>query len=286
MVNEFPDLQGIMGGYYAGHDGESPVICQAIREHYLPTHSGGDLPSDTIGSCVALADKLDTLTGLFAIGQPPSGSRDPFALRRQAIGVIRICIENQLSLDLNECLEASINLHQHGDSSTAVLEYILERLANWYADKGIDHDIFNAVRHSRVGISNLLEADQRIQSMQAFRQHQQAPNLIAANKRVSNILKKTGIETAAEPDPSLFQEDAEHKLAAEIMNIKQAFEKNQLGYEEKFLRLAQLQPHVDQYFDDVMVMADDKGLRDNRLSTLAELRMIFLEVADFSRLQS
>ena len=153
-------------------------------------------------------------------------------------------------------------------------------------DKGIDHDIFNAVRHSRIGISNLLEADQRIQSMQAFRQHQQAPNLIAANKRVSNILKKTPIGTAAEPDPVLFQEDAEHKLAAEVLDIRQAFENDQLGYEDKFLRLANLQPLVDRYFDDVMVMADDEKLRNNRLSTLAKLKMIFLEVADFSRLQS
>lgn len=286
MVNEFPDLQGIMGSYYARHDGESPVICQAIREHYLPTHSGGNLPSDTVGSCVALADKLDTLVGLFAIGQPPSGSRDPFALRRQAIGVIRICIENQLSLDLGECLEASLNFHEQGNSSTGVFEYILERLANWYADRGIDHDVFNAVRHSRIGISNLLEADQRIHSMQAFRQHQQAPNLIAANKRVSNILKKAKFDTATEPDPAFFLEDSERKLAAEMMDIKQAFENDHLGYEEKFLRLAKLQPRVDQYFDDVMVMADDKKLRNNRLSMLVGLRTIFLEVADFSRLQS
>lgn len=286
MVNEFPDLQGIMGGYYARADGELPVVCNAIREHYLPTHSGGDLPSDMVASCVALADKLDTLVGLFAIGQPPSGSRDPFALRRQAIGVIRICIENELSLDLTKCLQASLEIHHRSESSSAVRQYILERLANWYADKGIDHDVFDAVRHSRIGIANLLESDQRIHSMQKFRQHQQAPNLVAANKRVSNILKKTGIDAFAEPDSALFVETCEHKLAAEIKTIKHDFSLDQLDYEEKFLRLAQLQPLVDQYFDDVMVMSDDEKLRNNRLSTLAELRSIFLEVADFSRLQS
>lgn len=286
MVNEFPDLQGIMGGYYARADGELPVVCNAIREHYLPTHSGGDLPSDMVASCVALADKLDTLVGLFAIGQPPSGSRDPFALRRQTIGVIRICIENELSLDLTKCLQASLEIHHRSESSSAVRQYILERLANWYADKGIDHDVFDAVRHSRIGIANLLESDQRIHSMQKFRQHQQAPNLVAANKRVSNILKKTGIDAFAEPDSALFVETCEHKLAAEIKTIKHDFSLDQLDYEEKFLRLAQLQPLVDQYFDDVMVMSDDEKLRNNRLSTLAELRSIFLEVADFSRLQS
>jgi len=286
MVNEFPDLQGIMGGYYARADGELPVVCNAIREHYLPTHSGGDLPSDMVASCVALADKLDTLVGLFAIGQPPSGSRDPFALRRQAIGVIRICIENELSLDLTKCLQASLEIHHRSESSSAVRQYILERLANWYADKGIDHNVFDAVRHSRIGIANLLESDQRIHSMQKFRQHQQAPNLVAANKRVSNILKKTGIDAFAEPDSALFVETCEHKLAAEIKTIKHDFSLDQLDYEEKFLRLAQLQPLVDQYFDDVMVMSDDEKLRNNRLFTLAELRSIFLEVADFSRLQS
>jgi glycyl-tRNA synthetase beta chain len=224
--------------------------------------------------------------GLFAIGQPPSGSRDPFALRRQAIGVIRICIENRLSLGLDECLEASVSFHHQESSSTGVFEYILDRLANWYADRGIDHDVFNAVRHSSLGIFDLLEADQRIQSMQAFRQHEQAPNLIAANKRVSNILKKTGNDSVAKPEPSLFVEESEHQLAAEVGDIQQAFQRDRLGYEEKFLRLANLQPTVDRFFDDVMVMADDKKLRDNRLSILVGLRTIFLEVADFSRLQS
>lgn len=286
MVNEFPDLQGIMGSYYAKNDGESPIVCNAIREHYLPTHSGGKLPSDEVASCVALADKIDTLVGLFAIGQPPSGSRDPFALRRQAIGVIRICIENKLSIDLRECLDASLELLKLSATVTEVQQYILERMAHWYAEQNIDHDVFDAVLHSRAGIANLFEADHRIHSVQAFRQHPQAPSLIATNKRVSNILKKARFDSTTEPDPAIFLEEAEHQLSEQIELIRQAFAANQSGYEEKLLRLAQLQPHVDHYFDDVMVMADDTALRNNRLAALAGLRAIFLEVADFSRLQS
>lgn len=286
MVNEFPDLQGIMGAYYAASDGETEIVCNAIREHYLPYYSGGDLPSDKVASCVALADKLDTLAGLFAIGQLPSGSRDPFALRRQALGIIRICIENELSLDLYACMQTALDLLGRDNSQTLAFDYILDRLANWYNEQGIDQGVFNAVRHSQAGISDLLEADHRVRSMQNFRQHEQAANLIAANKRVANILKKADTELMPPPDPSLFKEESETNLNDHVKSTQQAFTAGNLGYEEKFLRLAQLQPHVDRYFDDVMVMADDESLKNNRLATLAELRVIFLEVADFSLLQS
>lgn len=286
MVNEFPDLQGIMGAYYAAGDGETQIVCNAIREHYLPIYSGGELPSDQVASCVALADKLDTLTGLFAVGQPPSGSRDPFALRRQALGIIRICVENKLPLDVDICVQTALDQHGRNSSQTLIFDYILDRLGNWYGEQGIRQDVFNAVRHSHAGISNLLEADQRIRSVQSFRQHEQAANLIAANKRVTNILKKAELTALPPPDPSLFKEESENNLNDQVKSTRQAFAGGQLGYEEKFLRLAQLQPHVDRYFDDVMVMADDKALRNNRLAALAELRVIFLEVADFSLLQT
>ena len=286
MVNEFPDLQGIMGAYYAGSDGETAVVCNAIREHYLPDYSGANLPSDKVASCVALADKLDTLAGLFAIGQLPSGSRDPFALRRQALGIIRICIENKLSLDSRACVQTALDLHGRSSSPTLIFDYILDRLANWYGEQDIDQDVFNAVRYSQSGISDLLEADHRVRSMQNFRQHEQAANLIAANKRVANILKKADLTALPPPDPALFKEASENNLADHVESTRQAFAGGHLGYEEKFLRLAQLQPHVDRYFDDVMVMADDERLKNNRLAALAELRIIFLEVADFSLLQS
>ena len=286
MVNEFPDLQGIMGAYYAASDGETEIVCNAIRQHYLPNYSGGELPSDKVASCVALADKLDTLVGLFAIGQPPSGSRDPFALRRQTLGVIRICIENELPLDIHACLRTALDLHERTTSATLIFDYILDRLANWYGEQDIDQEVFNAVRHSQAGISDLLEADHRIRSMQDFREHEQAANLIAANKRVANILKKADITSLPPPDQFLFTEASKNNLADNVKSTRQAFSAGHLGYEEKFLQLAQLQPHVDRYFDDVMVMADDESLKNNRLAALAELRVIFLEVADFSLLQS
>tara|TARA_B100001971_G_C18241444_1_gene571219 strand:- start:132 stop:2192 length:2061 start_codon:yes stop_codon:yes gene_type:complete len=286
MVNEFPDLQGTMGGYYATNDGEDENVCSAIRQHYMPDYSGADLPSNPVASCVALADKLDTLVGLFAIGQPPSGSRDPFALRRQTLGIVRICIENKLSLDIRTSLQTSLDLHQHESSTDEVFDYILDRLANWYGELGIDQDVFNAVRYSHAGITDLLEADHRIRSVQDFRQHQQATNLIEANKRVANILKKAALDTLEPPDPSLFREVSEKSLADQVESTQKVFSEGSLNYEEKFLQLAQLQPHVDKYFNDVMVMADDESLKNNRLAALAELRLIFLEVADFSLLQS
>jgi glycyl-tRNA synthetase beta chain len=286
MVGEFPDLQGTMGGYYASSDGESDQVSLAIREHYLPSQSGGALPTNIIGSCVALADKIDTLVGLFSIGQPPTGSRDPFALRRQALGVIRICIENKVSINLQDCLEASSETVKEGYSPSEVQAYILDRLGNWYGDSGVDQDVFNAVRHSQAGISDLLEADHRIRSMQDFRQHEQSSNLIAANKRVANILRKADIAPDALPTSDLFQEASEISLANNVESVQQAFSSGKLGYEDKFLQLAQLQPHVDKYFEDVMVMADDEALKNNRLAALAELRAIFLEVADFSLIQT
>jgi len=286
MVGEFPDLQGIMGGYYAISDGESDDVSLAIREHYLPSQSGGMLPSNIVGSCVALADKIDTLVGLFSIGQPPTGSRDPFALRRQALGVIRICIENKVSINLQDCLDTGAFSLNAEYSPVEVQAYILDRLGNWYNESGIDSDVFNAVRHSKAGITNLLEADHRIRSMQQFRGHEQAANLIAANKRVANILKKADVDAEVLPDPDLFQEESEINLAENVKSVQQAFSSGSLGYEDKFLKLAQLQPHVDQYFDDVLVMATDETLKNNRLAALAELRGIFLEVADFSLIQT
>ncbi|MFB3078408.1 MAG: glycine--tRNA ligase subunit beta [Lysobacterales bacterium] len=276
----------VISAYYAASDGETEIVCNAIRQHYLPNYSGGELPSDKEASCVALADKLDTLVGLFAIGQPPSGSRDPFALRRQTLGIIRICIENELPLDIRSCLQTALDLHARTTSPNVVFDYILDRLANWYGEQGIEAEVFNAVRLSQAGISDLLEADHRIRSMQDFRQHEQAANLIAVNKRVANILKKADITSLPPPDPSLFKEASENNLADHVKSTRQAFSAGRLDYEEKFLQLAQLQPHVDRYFDDVLVMADDENLKNNRLATLAELRLIFLEVADFSLLQS
>ncbi len=290
MVDEFPDLQGIMGGYYSNIDGNPEEIGLAIREHYLPTYSGGPLPSTLEGSCVALADKLDTLVGLFAIGQPPSGSRDPFALRRQTLGILRICIENELVIEIETCLDKALELHGIDATKNDVLAYTLDRLSHWYGEKDIDHDVFDAIRFSSPGINNLLEADHRIRSMQAFRSHQQAPNLAAANKRVSNILKKVGDEALdqsvlIDPDASLFTEQAEHDLFKQMTEVSEAFAQGILNYNEKFERLACLQPFIDCFFNDVMVMAEEKEVRSNRLVLLRSLANVLLQVADFSRLE-
>ncbi len=286
MVNEFPDLQGIMGAYYAASDGEPDRVCLAIREHYLPVVSGGALPSSKISSCVAIADKIDTLAGLFSVGQPPSGSRDPFALRRQALGIIRICIENQLPVDLPACLSRAASHFRNEETAREVLDYVLDRLANWYGDEGISQDVFNAVRYSEAGIRDLHEAHHRIQSLAAFRQDDRMQSLIAVNKRVANILRKSGPPAGRDPVPELFVEEAEASLSEQIDQVRLEFREPDLSYEDRYRRLADLQPSVDRYFDDVMVMADDEDLRQNRLATLARLRHIFLQVADFSLLQT
>ncbi len=285
MVGEFPDLQGIMGGYYAEKCGEPAEVCLAIREHYLPISSGGRLPSSDIASIVALADKIDTVVGLFSIGQPPTGSRDPYALRRQSLGITRICIENQIDIDLGEALDHAAGLYKSEFSTEGVKDYILDRLSGWYTEQNVPLDVFNAVRNSAAGITSLLEADGRIRSVQQFREHELAPGLIAANKRVSNILKKLDVKTGS-IDPALFCETAESRLAEQIHLVQEAFTTGQNSYKEKFEKLADLQVFIDQYFDDVMVMSEDQALQHNRLMMLLALRSLFLEVADFSLLQT
>ena len=284
MVGEFPELQGIMGGYYARHDGEDSSVSDAISEHYRPVVSGGDLPATPAGQCVAIADKIDTLTGLFGIDQPPSGSRDPFALRRQTLGIIRICVEKSLALDLRELINEAINIHDQEFDGDAVISYLIERLGVWYQDQGISFDTFSAVQQSSEKISDLCANDIRVRSLQAFRTHARAANLIAANKRIANILKKVDESTLAPVTEAIFTEDAELALFSALGKATSDLS-NTENYEEKFLALADLQPAIDRYFDDVMVMADEESLRDNRLATLSQMRNLFLSVADLSVLQ-
>ena len=288
MVGEFPELQGLMGGYYAEHDGEPTAVVLAIKEHYLPSFSGGELPTSAAGQAVAIADKLDTLTGLFGINQPPTGSKDPFALRRQTLGVIRICIQAELKLDIRETLAVAAGQHSPEFSTTAVYDYLLDRLGTWYQDQGIPGDTFNAVRFSHQVITNLADCDRRVRSIQDFRTQPQAEHLIAANKRVANILKKAGTIDAA-IDTKLFQAPAEIALFAALGAAEKAMQTQQNGadqdYEAKCLTLAGLQNTIDAYFDEVMVMADEPAVRSNRLATLQKMRFLFLDIADFSLLQ-
>ncbi len=284
MVNEFPDLQGLMGGYYARHDGEPDSVSEAISEHYKPTASGSDLPVSLVSQCVAIADKADTICGLFAAGQPPSGSRDPFALRRQTLGIIRICIDHSLPINLKDLFKQSIDLYDLDFDEGEILSYLLERLGIWYQETGIDFDTFNAVRESNVPISILTEADSRIRSLQDFRRHPKAVNLIAANKRLANILRKADTSKLPDVDVAMFHESAESSLIKAIEAASKTLD-GTITNEEKFLALADLQPDIDRYFDDVMVMADDVALRNNRLATLLKMRSLFLSIADLSVLQ-
>ena len=290
MVNEFPELQGIMGRYYATHDGEADAVATAIEEHYLPRFAGDDLPATATGQAVALADRLDSMVGIFATGQQPTGVKDPFALRRAALGVIRICIEQQLDLDLETLLNAAADaLEQKIDARSAVNDvfvYIMDRLLGYYQDKGVDVDLIDAVLATRP--TRLLDLDQRIKACQAFRSLPEASSLAAANKRISNILKKTDEDIPEQVDISQLVDNAEKKLATvlnelntEVVPLMEAGD-----YTPALTRLAALRESVDAFFDEVMVMVDDDALRTNRLALLRNLSSLFLRVADLSRLQS
>ena len=290
MVNEFPELQGIMGRYYATHDGEADAVAIAIEEHYLPRFAGDDLPATTTGQAVALADRLDSMVGIFATGQQPTGVKDPFALRRAALGVIRICIEQQLDLDLETLLNAAADALEHKiDARSAVNDvfgYIMDRLLGYYQDKGVDIDLIDAVLATRP--TRLLDLDRRIKACQAFRSLPEASSLAAANKRISNILKKTDEDIPGQVDISQLVDNAEKELATvlndlntEVVPLMEAGD-----YTPALTRLAALRESVDAFFDEVMVMVDDDALRANRLALLRNLSSLFLRVADLSRLQS
>ena len=284
MVNEFPDLQGIMGGYYAAFDGESSVIQAAITEHYQPTSSGGDLPGSLESKCVAIADKLDTLVGMFGIGQPPSGSRDPFALRRQTLGIVRMCIEGGLDISVDQLLSEAIAAHNQDFDATPIKAYIVDRLKNWYQDEGIRFDSVDAVVASPNWTGHLLFGHKTILALETFRDSEQAGALIAANKRVANILKKQEGAADATVDISKFIERQESELFEAITEVQSKLS-SQDSDSDKLALLGSLRSQVDAYFDGVMVMADDAGLKTNRIATLSALRSLFLEVADISLLQ-
>ena len=283
MVGEFPDLQGIMGGYYARHDGEAQEVCIAIEEHYRPTKSGGVLPSAKDASCVALADKIDTLVGIFGIKQAPTGSRDPFALRRQALGVVRICIENKLDLGLDDFVSKATSLYGKDFDSASVSEYIVERLTNYYQGFGIPGDAVEAATKNASNSINLLEIDDIVRTLQDFREGPTGVSIIAANKRVANFLKKADPnELSSAFNSTLATEEAEIGLGNALIGLDLSKSK---GAGEKLKKLAVLQGPVDYFFDEVMVMAEDEEVRKNRLGLLREVRQQFLVVADFSILQ-
>ena len=289
MVGEFADLQGLMGSYYAANDGEAPEVAQAIHEQYQPRFAGDDLPASETGAILAVADKLDTMVGLFGIGQPPTGSKDPFALRRSAIGILRILVEKPLELDLKWLIKASVESFPDdlllADTGDKVLEFILERFRAWYLDEGISNEEFQSVYALRP--SRPLDFHRRVQAVHAFALMPEAQSLAAANKRVANILsKQDSAPVRSVPSESLMQESAEKALHAAIIDkeLEVAPYIEQGDYQKGLTLLAELKPAIDGFFDEVLVMAEDEAVRDNRLALLAKLQSLFLNLADISYL--
>ncbi|ABE53305.1 Glycine--tRNA ligase [Shewanella denitrificans OS217] len=289
MVMEFTDTQGTMGMHYARLDGETEAVAIAIEEQYKPKFSGDTVPTASVSCAVALAEKLDTLVGIFGIGQAPKGAADPFALRRAAIGILRIIVENKLPLDLVDLIAKAQALHgtnlTNGNTSEDVLEFLMARFRSWYQDKGIQVDVILAVLARRP--TRPADFDSRVNAVSHFRGLEASTALAAANKRVSNILAKVEGELPANVTPSLLTETAEKALAEQLASLQPKLAPLFAtgDYQQALTLLAELRESVDQFFEDVMVMADDEALKNNRLALLNNLREQFLHVADISLLQ-
>ena len=286
MVGEFPELQGIMGGYYARHDGLGDTIADAIEDHYKPRFAGDALPRNRAGLVVALADKLETLVGLFGIGQVPTGDKDPFALRRHALGVIRMLVEAALPLDLDTLLALAVPAFGTliTDPRAAVSAFIVDRLAGSLREQGYSAHEVDAVL--ALGVQRLADIPRRLEAVRAFSALPEAAALAAANKRISNILKKSAEPVEAKADPALFSEPAESALWQDVGTVRRSadvlFEAG--DYTASLKALAALRTPVDKFFDDVMVNAEDPKVRANRLGLLATLHGVMNRVADLSRL--
>ena len=289
MVGEFTNLQGTMGRYYALAEGEPEEIACAIEEQYLPKQSGGALPHTQTGQLLALAEKIDTLSGIFSAGLIPTGDKDPYALRRAALGSIRILIECRLDLDLPDLLTVALEPLSHDFERTntqqAIHEFILDRLKGYCLERGVQHDEFDAV--ISVQPTRLLDFEARLKAVREFRQLPEAESLAAANKRIRNILRKAEEQIVANVDDLALIEPQEKAL---LEQARQAREEilpllRERDYTAALCRLASLRDTVDAFFDKVMVMAEDTVLRRNRLGLLAIVEGLFLEIADISRLQ-
>lgn len=288
MVFEFTDTQGVMGMHYARHDGEAEEVAVALNEQYMPRFAGDELPSRGVSAAVAMADKLDTIVGIFGIGQAPKGS-DPFALRRASLGVLRILVEYGYQLDLVDLIAKAKSLFgnrlTNANLEQEVIEFMLGRFPTWYQDAGFSIDIIQAVLARNP--TKPADFDQRVKAVSHFRALEEAEALAAANKRVGNILAKYDGELGEEIDLALLQEDAEKALAEAVEIMAEALEPAFAtgNYQEALSKLAGLRAPVDAFFDNVMVMADDEALKKNRLTLLNKLRNLFLQIADISLLQ-
>ena len=293
MVGEFDDLQGEMGRDYALNDNENPEVAEALFEQYLPRFSGDIVPNTDTGAALALADRLDSLVGIFSIGQQPSGSRDPFALRRASLGVLRIMLERNIDLNLVDVLSycnAQLNIGKRAKLSGTELEkqvltYILERFKAWYKEKGLPAEVFLSVAALKLG--NPLDIDARVTAVHRFTLLPEASSLAAANKRVSNILTKQLAHSDVVPlNTALLQEEAEKQLFDSLNRLETLIAPllANRDYNAVLEKLAELKQPVDQFFEDVMVMAEDMELRHNRLALLDKLHKLFINVANISLL--
>lgn len=292
MVYEFPGLQGTMGRYYALHANEDPCVSAAMEEQYLPRFAGDMLPASACGRVLAIADRIDTLVGIFGIGLRPTGAKDPYGLRRASIGVLRILIETPLELDLRELVARAASAYPTGllskDVESAALAYVLDRLRGYYQERGVSADTVEAVLQT--GVTIPADVDARIAAVTAFRTLSGSTSLAAANKRIRNILSKAGIDIGAGhpgPNAQLLQDPAEIRLAAKVEELSSlvgplAEARDYIGV---LVLLAGLKGDLDAFFDQVMVMADDSDVRENRIRLLRSLAGLFLLVADISRLQ-
>jgi glycyl-tRNA synthetase beta chain len=294
MVGEFPEMQGIMGRYQAERDGESTKLAAALEEFYLPRFSGDALPASPTGISISLAEKIDSLIGIFAIGQKPTGDKDPFALRRAALGALRIMREHALEIPLNELIITAASAIQiEGKALSApeqveneVRDFLLERLKGLCLDQGVPVTTFNAV--AGVGFSSIADFDRRLQAVTQFADLPEAEALAAANKRISNIIRKADCAIPSDVDSSLFRLDEERDLEQQIREMASRVQPLLEGgdYAGTLLALAGLRDEVDRFFDAVMVMDEDPEVRNNRLALLNALSSLFLEVADVSQLQA
>jgi len=290
MVGEFPELQGAMGREYALVSGEDPRVADGIGESYKPRFAGDGIPSSPIGRALSLADRLDTLMGIFLIGRAPTGDKDPFALRRSALGALRIMIEGELPLDLRKLLTSTADgFEQISDSVGVVgevMEFILDRLKAYFVDQGVPVDVFQAVLAREP--NEPYDFARRLHAVDAFRKLPEAASLAAANKRIQNILKQAGDAVPAKVDESLFVEDAEWNLAAKTLGISPRVRDllKKRDYTTAMTSLAGLREGVDDFFEHVKVMDDDERLRKNRLALLQSISNLFLETADISKLQA
>ena len=289
MVLEFPDLQGIAGAEYARHDEELGAVAEAIEYHYYPRFAGDELPPSPEATAVALADRLDTLIGIFGIGEPPTGSKDPFALRRASLAVIRMLIDLKKPLSLTELLQGAFEQHTAElapDTADAVSHYITERLGNWYDDDGIHISVVRAALAA--GATDLFDIDLRVRALNAFAKTETAEHLAAANKRVANILAKADELDGTPADSNLFVHEAEHALHEAVSRVGSTLRPllADRNYQSALDELAQLRGPVDAFFDGVMVNAEDPAERLNRLRLLGGLRALFTQVADLALLSS